>query len=146
MTARQQQVLLFIAQRIESSGMSPTYFEIANELSLNALSTAYKHCQRLEKKGLVGIRSKEARGLFLTEEGKAELSRLGERPSFEMEANPTLSRITMTGGKFHLERRLNSQWVLEIAPNGARPFRVTLTGFRSAAVVPVLHEAAGVRT
>ncbi len=38
--------------------------------------------------------------------------------------------ITMTGGKFRLERPLSNQWVLEIVPHVKRPFTVTLTGVR----------------
>ncbi|MCK4579468.1 MAG: transcriptional repressor LexA [Candidatus Marinimicrobia bacterium] len=52
-TARQKEVLEFIRQRLEESGISPSYREIRTALGLKSLSTVTYHVRGLMRAGLL---------------------------------------------------------------------------------------------
>ena len=120
--------------------MSPTYYEIADELSLNAASTAYGHCRHLKDKGLIAIQKVTPQGLSLTRLGESEYARLKERPSFEIKADRDDYRIRMTGGEMALEQTTPSSWVLRVVPAVGAALTLSLTGAHGAPVLARLRE------
>lgn len=66
LTERQEQVLRFIAKKINTEHLPPTLAEIAEELGASSRNTAVKHLDALQKKGYIkwGVK---ARGIQLLE-------------------------------------------------------------------------------
>lgn len=65
LTARQQQILRFIEQRLESAGAPPTRAEIAEHFGFKSPNAAEEHLRALARKGAIELRSGAARGIRL---------------------------------------------------------------------------------
>jgi repressor LexA len=66
LTIRQQQVLDYIAERIEAHGYPPTLREIAGHLGVTGTVSAIHHLAALERKGYLRRESGSSRGITLT--------------------------------------------------------------------------------
>ena len=64
---RQQQILAFIKQYIESNGSAPTLRQIADAIGVSSLATVHEHLQALEEKGLIKRRQGKVRSIELKE-------------------------------------------------------------------------------
>ena len=62
---RQQQILDFIKQHIQSKGSAPTLREIADAIGVNSLATVHEHLQTLTTKGLIKRKSGRVRSIDL---------------------------------------------------------------------------------
>lgn len=67
LTARQQQILDWIRQHLESTGMPPTRAEIAAGLGFSTASSAEDHLRALARKGAIELLPGASRGLRLKE-------------------------------------------------------------------------------
>src|SRR5512137_948332 len=65
LTPRQQQILDWIRDQMEASGMPPTRAEIAAGLGFSTASSAEDHLRALERKGVLAILPGSSRGLRL---------------------------------------------------------------------------------
>lgn len=65
LTARQQQILLFIQEFIESEGFPPTRAEIARALGFRSVNAAEDHLRALVRKGAIEILPGASRGIRL---------------------------------------------------------------------------------
>lgn len=62
---RQQQILDFIRQFIQSNGSAPTLRKIAEAIGVSSLATVHEHLQALEEKGLIKRKSGKVRAIEL---------------------------------------------------------------------------------
>ncbi len=62
---RQQQILDFIRQYIQSNGSAPTLRRIAEAIGVSSLATVHEHLQALEEKGLIKRKSGKVRAIEL---------------------------------------------------------------------------------
>jgi repressor LexA len=60
---RQQQILDFIKQHIQSTGSAPTLRQIADAIGVNSLATVHEHLQTLVTKGLIKRKTGKARAI-----------------------------------------------------------------------------------
>jgi repressor LexA len=60
---RQQQILDFIKQHIQSTGSAPTLREIANAIGVSSLATVHEHLQTLVTKGLIKRKTGRVRSI-----------------------------------------------------------------------------------
>jgi repressor LexA len=65
---RQQQVLDFIRQHIQSVGSAPTLREIAEAIDVSSLATVHEHLTSLEEKGLIKRRGGKTRSMEIVNE------------------------------------------------------------------------------
>ncbi|HPJ72529.1 MAG TPA: transcriptional repressor LexA [bacterium] len=65
LTPRQQEVLAFITEFINTRGYPPTQREIAGHLGINGTLAVMRHLQALEKKGYLTKSSGSSRGIVL---------------------------------------------------------------------------------
>lgn len=73
---RQQQILDFIKQFIQSNGSAPTLRKIAEAIGVSSLATVHEHLQALEEKGLIKRKSGKVRAIELSK-GDVNLSHEG---------------------------------------------------------------------
>src|SRR5512138_101242 len=64
---RQQQILDFIRQNIQSKGSAPTLRQIADAIGVSSLATVHEHLQALEEKGLIKRKAGKVRAIELKE-------------------------------------------------------------------------------
>lgn len=64
---RQQQILDFIKQHIQSNGSAPTLRQIADAIGVSSLATVHEHLQALEEKGLIKRKAGKVRSIDLKE-------------------------------------------------------------------------------
>lgn len=64
---RQQQILAFIKQHIQTTGSAPTLKQIAEAIGVSSLATVHEHLQALEEKGLIKRHQGKARAIELKE-------------------------------------------------------------------------------
>lgn len=62
---RQQQILDFIRQHIQTTGSAPTLRQIAEAIGVSSLATVHEHLQALTEKGLIKRRSGKVRAIEL---------------------------------------------------------------------------------
>lgn len=62
---RQQQILDFIKQHIQSQGSAPTLREIADSIGVSSLATVHEHLQTLVTKGLIKRKAGRVRAIDL---------------------------------------------------------------------------------
>lgn len=62
---RQQQILAFIKQHIQTTGAAPTLKQIAEAIGVSSLATVHEHLQSLEAKGLIKRRQGKVRSIEL---------------------------------------------------------------------------------
>lgn len=60
---KQNQILLYLKQYIQSTGRAPTLREIADTMGVRSLSTVHEHLETLEKKGLIKRKFRNTKGL-----------------------------------------------------------------------------------
>lgn len=60
---RQQQILDFIKQHIQSTGSAPTLRQIADAIGVNSLATVHEHLQTLVTKGLIKRKTGKVRAI-----------------------------------------------------------------------------------
>ena len=65
LTARQQQVLDYVAEHLESHGYPPTLREIAHQLGVKGTVSAIHHLEALERKGYLRREPGSSRGIIL---------------------------------------------------------------------------------
>jgi len=65
LTPRQSQVLTFLQDFIEESGMPPTRAEIARELGFKSVNAAEEHLRALQRKGVIELIPGASRGIQL---------------------------------------------------------------------------------
>jgi repressor LexA len=70
------QTLKFIAAHIEQHGYPPTLREICQHVGSTSTNAAACRVRSLVSKGMVGRRGILSRGLFITEEGHAQLEHI----------------------------------------------------------------------
>jgi len=63
LTGRQQQILDFVEQHIQATGMPPTRVEIASELGFRSPNAAEDHLKALARKGVVELVPGASRGI-----------------------------------------------------------------------------------
>lgn len=79
-TARQAQVLRFIAASIVERGYPPTRHEIGDALGLASTCGVQDHIKRLERRGLIRRSRMVSRGLVLTDAGRAFIASQADAP------------------------------------------------------------------
>jgi len=67
LTPRQRQILDFIREQVEESGMPPTRAEIAAALGFKSANAAEEHLKTLKRKGVIDLVPGASRGIRLTE-------------------------------------------------------------------------------
>ena len=67
LTPRQRQILDFIRERVEESGMPPTRAEIALALGFKSANAAEDHLKALKRKGVIELVPGTSRGIQLTD-------------------------------------------------------------------------------
>lgn len=77
LTARQQQILALIRQRIEQAGVPPTRAEIAAELGFRSANAAEEHLQALARKGVIELLGGISRGIRLHSDGLRAIDEAG---------------------------------------------------------------------
>lgn len=65
LTPRQRQILDFIRERVEESGMPPTRAEIATALGFKSANAAEEHLKTLKRKGVIDLVPGASRGIQL---------------------------------------------------------------------------------
>lgn len=68
LTARQSEILNFIQEFIDSSGMPPTRAEIAHALGFRSPNAAEEHLRALQRKGVIELLPGASRGIQLSGE------------------------------------------------------------------------------
>jgi len=69
LTSRQQEILQFIRDRIEATGLPPTRVEIAQEFGFRSPNAAEEHIKVLSRKGVLELLPGASRGIRLTNGG-----------------------------------------------------------------------------
>ena len=67
LTERQRDILQFIREHKEKSGVAPTHREICEAFGFSSYGTVYKHLSLLEQKGLIRRDANQKRGVELVE-------------------------------------------------------------------------------
>lgn len=67
LTSRQAQILSFIQEFMEATGMPPTRAEIARELGFRSVNAAEEHLRALQRKGVIELIPGTSRGIRLRE-------------------------------------------------------------------------------
>jgi repressor LexA len=73
LTPRQSEVLAFIREFIEESGMPPTRAEIAARLGVSSANAAEEHLRALQRKGVIELVPGASRGIQLKDSLKEQL-------------------------------------------------------------------------
>lgn len=64
---KQKQILLFLKEYMQSTGVAPTLRELADAMGVKSLATVHEHLQTLEKKGLVKRKNRDTRHLEIVD-------------------------------------------------------------------------------
>lgn len=103
LTQRQQQVLRFIREAVESSGLPPTRAEIARALKFRSINAAEDHLRALARKGAIELMPGTSRGIRLSAQGL-----------------PVVGRVA-AGRPILAEQHIESRYQLDAALFRARP-------------------------
>ena len=82
LTHRQQQVLDYIGDHVESFGYPPTLREIAKQFDLSGPRAAVKHLEALQRKGRIRRSPGSSRGIEVLARSKDAPSRALEKPGY----------------------------------------------------------------
>ena len=118
MTLRQEEILKFIYDFIDSNGFPPSYREIGSHFNISSTFGVKRHLDALTKKGYINIDSKTNRSISLTEISLSKFNSNKENNSIEI---PILGRVA-AGYPILSEENTGQHW----AKPGARQF-FTLT-------------------
>jgi len=88
LTARQRDVLGFVAQRIAATGVAPTLQEISDHFGFSSTASAQKHVNLLRKKGFLRREKHQKRGLVVCDPSSEERS-----PRFDSQELPLLGVV-----------------------------------------------------
>lgn len=69
LTSRQQEILQFVRDRIEATGLPPTRIEIAQQFGFRSPNAAEEHLKVLARKGVLELMPGASRGIRLTNGG-----------------------------------------------------------------------------
>lgn len=67
LTNREQQILDFITDEIDRTGIAPTHFQIASAFEIPSLKIVSQYLKVLEQKGWIACQPLDSRGISLTE-------------------------------------------------------------------------------
>ncbi len=90
MTQRQEDILKFIYDFINTNGFPPSYREIGTHFGISSTFGVKRHLDALIKKGYINIDSKTNRSISLTEKSLAKFNTIKESNSVEI---PILGRV-----------------------------------------------------
>ena len=90
MTPRQEEILKFIHDFIESNGFPPSYREIGTHFNITSTFGVKRHLDALIKKGYINIGSKSNRSISLTDASLLKFNTNKENNSIEI---PILGRV-----------------------------------------------------
>ena len=90
MTKRQEEILKFIHDFIETNGFPPSYREIGTHFNISSTFGVKRHLDALIKKGFINIDSKSNRSIALTEASLLKFNSNKENNSIEI---PILGRV-----------------------------------------------------
>ena len=90
LTIRQEEILKFIHDFIETNGFPPSYREIGSHFSITSTFGVKRHLDALIKKGYINIDSKSNRSISLTEASLLKFNSNKENNSIEI---PILGRV-----------------------------------------------------
>lgn len=76
LTDRQQAILDFVTERVDSHGLPPTWAEIAEAFGFSQTRSARKHLQALEAKGYLSLLPGKARGIRLPAQARPRRAEL----------------------------------------------------------------------
>jgi repressor LexA len=93
LTARQKEVLDFIADFIDEKGYSPSYEEMARGLTLASLATVHKHVTALEERGYLKRAYNQSRSLDVAKEYAEQRRRARGGQAHDPLEVPLLGRI-----------------------------------------------------
>lgn len=101
LTARQNAVLSFIQEFIETEGMPPTRAEIAKALGFRSVNAAEDHLKALVRKGAISMMAGTSRGIRLQVASRGELPVVGQVAA----GSPILAEEHILG-RYRLDPRL----------------------------------------
>lgn len=90
LTSRQEEILKFIHDFIESNGFPPSYREIGTHFNITSTFGVKRHLDALIKKGFINIDSKSNRSISLTETSQLKFNSKKENNSIEI---PIIGRV-----------------------------------------------------
>ena len=90
LTKRQEEILKFIHDFIETNGFPPSYREIGTHFNISSTFGVKRHLDALIKKGFINIDSKSNRSIALTEASLLKFNSNKENNSIEI---PILGRV-----------------------------------------------------
>ena len=141
LTARQQQILDWIRNHLETTGMPPTRAEIAAGLGFRTASSAEDHLRALARKGVLELTPGASRGM-----------RLLDRPELPGTGLPLVGRVAAGSPMLaaeHIERHLRLDPAL-FAPRADYLLRVHGLSMRDAGILDgdllAVHKTADART
>ena len=73
LTPRQSEILAFLQDFIDQSGMPPTRAEIARELGFRSVNAAEEHLRALQRKGVIDLLPGASRGIQLKDSMREQL-------------------------------------------------------------------------
>lgn len=82
LTERQRDILKFIREHRDRTGVAPTHREICDAFGFSSYGTVYKHLSLLEKKGLIRRDANQKRGVELVESNPQPLEETMRLPFF----------------------------------------------------------------
>lgn len=87
LTKRQNDVYVFIREKIQTRGYGPTVREISNEFGIKSPNGVICHLKALERKGLISRKPNQSRAIELTTEGPGRtLPVMGKVTAGQMES------------------------------------------------------------
>ena len=141
LTARQQQILDWIRNHLETTGMPPTRAEIAAGLGFRTASSAEDHLRALARKGVLELTPGASRGM-----------RLLDRPELPGTGLPLVGRVAAGSPMLaaeHIERHLRLDPAL-FTPRANYLLRVHGLSMRDAGILDgdllAVHKTADART
>lgn len=100
LTQRQQQVLQFIRETVEGTGLPPTRAEIARALKFRSINAAEDHLKALARKGAIELMPGTSRGIRLKGQGLPVVGRVAAGHPILAEQHIE-SRYQIEGALFH---------------------------------------------
>ena len=102
LTAKQNELLTFLIQKIESTGISPSYQEICDKLSLKSKSGIHRIVKGLEERGYIKHLENKARSLFPVKRPNgqkyvSEIILIEDKQKISLDENYTSIKIPLIG-------------------------------------------------
>jgi SOS regulatory protein LexA len=116
LTKRQQEIFHFIRERINTSGLAPTFEEIKRHFRLSAVSTVHQHIEALVDKGFLSKEANISRGVQLRE------------PEMDLVAIPLLGTIAAGAPIEAIEEKETIAVASTLLKRGARHYALRVKG------------------